>query len=255
MERKIYQPKLGRSALIEYQANEENILVLYFNDHFINQKDLEKISDQIFEHSFLIHPTRVVINTNQLNNDLKWENIQNQSQQVLVNANQFPKWTWVIKIDWLKFDYRLFVLLITKWWQIVNILIFHFQWNQYKTKIILNQNAITLINYKHQIQIFWSDLFYDDVETITNYIEQLVLYQVEQISYFNIDHFDYRLLNLINQFNDNKIINDQFFNHHLLKYDQERQLLIYQQLNRAQTVVLTKIYHLICDPVTNLITI
>lgn len=231
-------------------------LIVHFNHNDLDQcQALQKQSEQVFAKNYLVYPTKVIINCNdaisQFFVDPNHQAISTTQPDLLtLNAIASSHWTFITTgFDPSELAFGDWIKLLTKWWQLINIITNENHCAHYQAKIIINKDYLQFHNHKFKIIIFWSDLFYQpDLLIIYNQLQWLINHQQDLICYLNTNENDPQYLDLIKQINYDRIAHPNHLYHQLVIKDDQ---INYDQGDQFQAQLITTTYQITIDPLTN----
>ena len=242
------------SNLVPFNSpNELKSLVIYFPFFNLNQRQMQSESDAVFANHGLFYPTKVIINCLQTINDNYFNLATNFDQNHLTICPLYDdqqKWTFnCFQFNYEHFYFPNFSALITKWWQLITIIINQNRWQNLEQKVLLTNHYIKCTNYQATIIIFWSDLYYQtDLLTINHQIQTLINHQIKTIIYLETTGFKIQLFDWINQVTNQRLLTPDHFYHQVQINEQELKLIVHNQLQ----IINSQSYRIEHDVLTNL---
>lgn len=233
-------------------------LVVHFNHNDLDQcQALQTQSKQVFAKNYLVYPTKLIVNCNDpisqffVNPNDQAIRPKQADDLLIINAIEQPHWTFITTgFDPSEISFPNWIKLLTKWWQVINIITNENHCAHYQAKIVINKNYLQFHNHKFKIIIFWSDLFYQpNLLIIYEQLQWLINHQQDLICYLNTSENNPQYLDLIKQINCNRINHPNHLYHQLVIKDNEQ--INYYQGDQFQSQLITTTYQITIDPLTN----
>lgn len=232
-------------------------LIVHFNHSDLDQcQTLQNQSKQVFAKNYLVYPTKLIINCNDpisqfFINPVGKTTTLNQADLLIINAIEYEHWNFITTgFDPTEVAFPHWITLLTKWWQLINIITNENQCAHYQAKIIINKSYLQFHNHKFKIITFWSDLFYQpNLLIIYEQMQWLINHQQNLICYLNLNHKQVQFLDLIKQINCDRIARPNHLYHQLIIKDNDQ--INYYQGDQFQSQLITTTYQITTDPLTN----